>query len=120
MGTFFCNKYLTRRQILSDFKLSVESSQRLHSFGFPLLCSVIRLEESCNTKTNHDLVTRVFPRFRSGRLVFTLSSHWLLAVFLIGRCYYFGFGFTTTYRKDLKVLLFATYIECRWTETCGM
>ena len=45
----------------------------------------------CKTKTNHDLVARVFPRL--GSLVFALSSHWLLKVFSclsIGCCDYLG------------------------------
>ena len=49
------------------------------------------------SKTNRDLVTRVFP-------VLALSSDWLFGIFpfvLIGRCDYFGFGFTTLNRKAL-------------------
>ena len=53
----------------------------------------------CETKTNSDLVTHVSSCLRPSTLlhVFTLSSHWLLVIFifvLIGRCVYFGFGFT--------------------------
>ena len=49
------------------------------------------------------LVRRI-SRALGGLLDFTLSSHWLLKVFpfhLIGRCDYFGFGFTTLTRKAL-------------------
>ena len=35
---------------------------------------------SCKTKANHDLVARVFPRFR--QFVYSqLNSHWLFRVF---------------------------------------
>ena len=54
--------------------------------------------------TSRDLVTRVFPRLRPRLHVFTLISHWLLVRFIfvmIGRCDYFGFGFTTLHRKAL-------------------
>lgn len=50
---------------------------------------------------NHDLVTRIFPRFLVG---FTLSSHWLLKVLsflLISWCDYFGFDFTILNQKAL-------------------
>ena len=43
------------------------------------------------TKTNHDLVTCIFPTLEAFLHVFTLSSHWLLVTFtfvLIGRCDY--------------------------------
>ena len=56
----------------------------------------------CKTKINHDLVTRVFPRFRQ---FFTLSSDWLLTEFsfiLIGRCDYFGLVCLTLNLKALK------------------
>ena len=46
---------------------------------------------SCKTKANHDLVARVFPRFR--QFVYSqLNSHWLFRVFsflLISGCYNF-------------------------------
>ena len=59
----------------------------------------------CKTKSNHDLVTRVFPRLKRMCLhVFTLSSHWLLVMLtfvLIGRCDYFGFRLTALSRNAL-------------------
>lgn len=65
--------------------------------GFTSPSSVIGPENSrfpqpirCKTKTNVDLVSRVFPRFRRFACL-RLSSHWLFRVFsflLIGRCYH--------------------------------
>ena len=55
----------------------------------------------CQSDANHDLVTRIFPRFLVG---FTLSSHWLLKVLsflLISWCDYFGFDFTILNQKAL-------------------
>ena len=45
-----------------------------------------------------------FPRTYSRLHVFTLSSDWLLVIFifsLIGRCDHFGFGFMTLNSKAL-------------------
>ena len=45
-----------------------------------------------------------FSRALGSSFVFSLSSHWLVKVFsflLIGRCDYFGFGFTTLDWKKL-------------------
>ena len=90
----------------SNFQLSVKSNPGLHWFCFTILCGwSIKLAPPsqpirCKTKTNRDLVTRVSSRLH----VFTLSSHWLLLIFifvLIGRCDNFGFGFTTLNRKAL-------------------
>ena len=74
-------------------------------FGFALLCLVIGSENSLqslhqsDTKltSNHDLVARVFPRFRQFGFFFYFECYWLLKVFsflLIGRCINFGFGLT--------------------------
>ena len=52
----------------------------------------------CEAINAHDLVTRVFPRFRPSR-EFTLSSHWLIelrAFVVISYCDYVGFGFYAT------------------------
>ena len=50
------------------------------------------------TKTNCDLVARVFPRLASVVHVFALNSDWFVALFVsvvIGQSIYFGFGFKT-------------------------
>ena len=49
------------------------------------------------TKTNRDLVTRVFPRFT----LVLIGTMWYSPFVLIGRCDYFGFGFTTLNRREL-------------------
>ena len=70
--------------------------------GFPLLRSVIGQENSRHFLNQSDAKTKT--RARRHLLVFALSSHWLLGIFpfaLIGRCDYFGFGFTTLNRKAL-------------------
>ena len=77
--------------------------------GFALLCSVISQENSCHFLNKSDaklkpIVTWSLAFSRaSGRLhVFTFSSDWPLVIFtfvLIGRCDYFGFGFTTLNQK---------------------
>ena len=80
----------------------------------------------CKTKTNSDLVVRVF-RALDSLAVFTLSSHWLSKIFcflLIGRCDYFGFGFMTLNRKALhtKCELFAYIPVCSsswWQQCCN-
>ena len=67
--------------------------------SFTLLCSVIGPETYATLKLKP--ITSWSPAFSRALFslfVFTLSSHWLLIVFsflLIGRCDYFGFGFTT-------------------------
>ena len=74
--------------------MSVESNPRLHWLSFSLLCDWVRKLAShsqpirCKTKTNPDLVARVFPRFRLigcsyfefslGLRVIFLSFDWLL------------------------------------------
>ena len=67
-------------------QLSVQSNPRLHWSCFTLLCDWSRKLEppspliSCKTKTNYDLVTRVFPPFTN--FAFSLVSSdrllWLL------------------------------------------
>ena len=76
--------------------------------GFAVLRSVIGLENSrhplnqSDAKLNYEPIATwslAFSRARADRLrVFTLSSHWFVVIFifvLIGRCDYFGFGFST-------------------------
>ena len=49
------------------------------------------------TKTNRDLLSRVFPRFVPATLFFS-SFDWFTGLsvsFVIGQSDYFGFGFTT-------------------------
>ena len=94
-GECFIEQFLTecRNEIASVLHyFSVWSVQNLE-----LLCRPIR----CKTNANHDLVVRVFPRFgKFGCFFFELS----LAQFsflLIGRWYYFVFGFTSHNRKAL-------------------
>ena len=80
--------------------------------GFALLRSVIGLENSRHPLSQSDAKLKpiatwwsfAFSRASSRLRAFTLSSHWFLLIFifvLIGRCDYFGFGFTTLNRKAL-------------------
>ena len=79
--------------------------------GFALLRSVIGLENSRHPLNQSDAKLKpiatwsfAFSRACVWLRVFTLSSHWLLVIFifaLIGRCEYFGFGFTTLNPKAL-------------------
>ena len=97
-------------------------------FGFALLRSVIGLENSRHPLSQSDakLKPEVFsPEFSraSGRShVFTLSSDWFLMTFifvLIGRCDYFGFGFTTLNRKALySIFLFFTAKNVSYIANC--
>ena len=76
-----------------------------NSVGFALLRSVIGQENSRHPLRQSDAKLKpiatwslAFSRACGQLHVFTLSSHWLLVIFsfiLIGRCDYFGFGFTT-------------------------
>ena len=91
-----------------NFQLSVQSDLGLLSF-----CFTSRFDWSrklmpfsqpirCNTQTNHDLVARVFPRFRQiGRFysefLLRLNGMFLL---LIGRCYNFWIWFYDTQLKS--------------------
>ena len=61
----------------------------------------------CKTKTNHDLVAHVFPRFRQFCWFYFEFSLALRDIFLylIGRCYYFCFGLTALDSHVLKMLL---------------
>ena len=76
----------------------VKSFPGLLWFCFTSLCDWSRWK----TKTKHDLLARVFPRYRMfGRF---LSFHWPLQVFSfhrIGRRDYFGFVLMTLNRKAL-------------------
>ena len=93
----------------SNFQLSVESKPVLHWFCFSWLCDRARklalLSQTVRrrTKTNHNLVSHVFPRFgQFGWFNFNISSRWLLKVssfLLIGRCGYYCFDFTILKRK---------------------
>ena len=79
--------------------------------GFVSLRCVIGLENSRHPLNQSDAKLKLISTWSLafsrawGRLhVFTLSSYWLLVKFtfaLIGRCDYFGFGFTTLNRKAL-------------------
>ena len=102
---------ITKYTIQSNFQFDVERDLRLHWFCFTSFCDWVRKltplspPVRCRTKTNDDLIARVFSHFSGPSLpVFTVCSYWLLNIFfffLIGRCYYFGFGFTTISRKAL-------------------
>ena len=82
------------RSFESNFELSVESNLGLHWFCFTMLCDWSRklapLSQPirCKTKTNRELVTRVFPRFRPVTCVyFELSlAPSNISFVLIGRC----------------------------------
>ena len=76
----------------NNFQLSVASYLGLHWFCFTSLC---------------DWSRKLTPSSQPIWFVFTLSSHWLLRIFLfllIGFCDYFGFSFTTLNRKSLCLL----------------
>ena len=83
--------------------LSVENYPRLHWFCFTTLCDWFRklAPPSRLIRYTTKLIviwSNAFSRARGRLNVFTLSSHWLPVIFslaLIGRCDYFGFGFTT-------------------------
>ena len=87
--------------------------------GFALLRSVSGLQNSCHPLNQSDPKLKpiaswslTFYRASGWLHVFTLSSHWLLVIFafvLIGRCDYFGFGFTTLNRKALSYKSSSTY-----------
>ena len=72
---------------MSHFQLSVESHPGLHWFCFTSICDWSRqlapLSQPirCKTKTNHDGVARVFPRFRQLG-VLTLNPRWLFKPFV--------------------------------------
>ena len=59
----------TNARLLYRFRSSFESKPRLHRFCFLSLCywskklAPLSQPIKCKTKTNHDLVIRVFPRF---------------------------------------------------------
>ena len=96
-----------------NFQLNVKSNLWFHWFA--LLCSVIGPEKLASisqpirykTKTNHDLVARVFPRFRQfACFCFEFSSAlqgYVFSFHLIGLRNQFGFGLglTTVNRKGL-------------------
>ena len=79
--------------------------------GFALLRSVIGLENLRHSLDQSDAKLKpiatwslAFSRAWDRLRVFTLSSHWFVVIFifvLIGRCDYFGFGFSTLNRKLL-------------------
>ena len=87
-------------------RFSIECPQLL---GFALR-SVIGLEISRHLLDQSDAKLKPIAAWSlafsraSGRLRLRLSPHWLPVIFilvLIGRCNYFGFGFTTLDRKAL-------------------
>ena len=98
--------YIIDRQ-LNNFQLSVvKSNSGLLCFCFTSLRDWCRKLDPfsqpirCKTKTNLDLVARVFPRLGS---VVVLVSSTLKDIFLFmtGLCDYFGFGLTTLDRNAL-------------------
>ena len=78
-------------------------------FGFASLSSLIGLKVSRHLLNQSDAKRNLtaswplaFSRASRSLLVLTLSSDWLLEMFsfaLIGKCVFFGFGFTTLNRK---------------------
>ena len=89
-----CLRYGRKRK-WSNFQLSVESNPGLHWFCFTTLCDWSRnlaplfQPIRCITKTNRDLVTRVFPRLRPFTCIcfeFSLAPWNIYCTFvLIGR-----------------------------------
>ena len=84
------------------FQLNVERNPGLHWFCFTLLCDWSRkLAPLYQPITTWLLAFSCAPE---GWLVFILSSDWLLPIFplvLIGRWWYYGFGFTIILSCDL-------------------
>ena len=85
---------------ITFFKMSVKRNPEQPLFCFTSLChwsrrlAPISQPIRCKTKTNHDLVARVFPRFgRFGCLYLILKV--FLTFLLICPCDYFGFGSET-------------------------
>ena len=77
-----------------------------------VLIGPVNLRHSLNqSKAKLIPVTTSSPAFSRALESFvgcTLSSHWLFKVFsflLIGRCDYYGFGFTTVSRKALQCII---------------
>ena len=72
----------------SNFQLSVQVNPGLHWFCFTMLCdwsrklTALSQEIRYKTKTNGDLVTRVFPRFRPVMFVYFEFSLALSDIFL--------------------------------------
>ena len=87
----------------------------LDCIGFALLRSVIGLENSRHPLNQSDAKLKpiatwslAFSRAWDRLRVFTLSSYWFVVIFIfvmIGRCDYFGFGFSTLNWKLLYTLL---------------
>ena len=84
----------------------------LLSFFLFVLIGPANLRHSLNqSKAKLIPVTTSSPAFSRALERFvgcTLSSHWLFKVFsflLIGRCDYYGFGFTTVSRKALQCII---------------
>lgn len=61
--------------------LTSQSSRRYISDWSRKTCATF-LTNQIQKKTNHDLVTYVFPRFRGQNGCFTCSSYWVLKLFL--------------------------------------
>ena len=91
--------------------------------GFALLRSVIGLENSRHPLKQSDAKVKpiatwslAFSRAWDRLRVFTLSSHWFVMIFilvLIGRCDYFGFGFSTLDWKLLYWLGFTLWVTTK-------
>ena len=87
---------------MSSFQLSVQSNLRCFGFALPLSQPI-----KCKTKTNCDLLTRVFPCFPLITCIW--FEFWLLIVqwfcclvpVVIGQSNYFSFGFTALNWKPL-------------------
>ena len=88
--------------------------------GFALVRSVIGQKLSRPLPNQSDAKLKpiatsppAFSRALRRLHIFTLSSHWLLVIFIfvpIGRCDYFGFGYTTLDRKALYYCV--AYAKC--------
>ena len=75
---------ITKYTIQSNFQFDVERDLRLHWFCFTSFCDWVRKltplspPVRCRTKTNDDLIARVFPHFSGPSLpLFTICSYWL-------------------------------------------
>ena len=99
----FDKRIIINSHLYSNFELSVESNSELLWFCFLSFSDwFVRLQPlpqpiRFKTKTNRDMVTRVFPRFRqfaSFHFEFSLALK-VFSCLLIGGCRYSGFGFTT-------------------------
>ena len=103
--------------------MSIKSDAGLLWFCFTSLCDWSRKLVSqsqpikCKTKTKHDLVTRVFPRFKEVACfysVFSLANNHGNLFFLIGSCHHNWIWFFDTQLKSADQFGYGHSIEIRF------